>query len=181
MLITRPSQPLRYASYVDVLSLEYPNVKVTALGDGTDYEYLTVAADSDPLPAKSVLDTRRDYWTRLWIWNAIKTERDARQQNGIKVGANWFHSDLSSRIQQLALVIFAVNLPPGIMWKTLDGAFVPMTPTLAVQIFQTSATSDVAIFTVAEGHKAQMMASANPLLYDYSTGWPPTYTGSLLL
>lgn len=180
-LISRPPQPLRPASYIDVLSLEYPNVQASALGDGTDYEYLHVDPAGDPLPSKSVLDARRDYWTRVWVWQAIKAERDARQQNGVRVGNNWFHSDVSSRIQQLALVIFAANLPPGIQWKCLDGAFVTMTPTLAVQIFQASAASDIAIFTIAETHKAQMMASVNPLSYDYSTGWPPTYNGSLLL
>ena len=67
------------------------------------------------------------------------------------------------------------------MWKTLNGAFVQMSNALALQIFQSSAAQDVAIFTVAEQHKAAMLALANPLEYDFSGGWPPTYTGSILL
>lgn len=177
-LLTKPE--LRRSSYIEVLSLEYPDVKAFCEGDGTDYEYLQVESDSAPLPSKAELDARVDYWTRVNVWNAIKAERDARQANGVKVGTNWFHSDPSSRIQQIALVIFANNLPGNIMWKTLNGTFVPMTPTLAVQIFQASAASDIAIFTVAEGHKAAMMASPTPTTYDFSEGWPETYTGSLL-
>lgn len=177
-LITKPQ--IQAIGYMEVLSLDYPEVHGHALGDGTDYEMLQAGPGGDPLPSKAVLDARRDYWTRVAVWTAIKAERDARQANGVLVGTHWFHSDVSSRIQQLALVIFAANLPAGIMWKCLDGAFVLMTPTLAVQIFQSSAASDIAIFTVAETHKAHMMASPNPTTYDFSGGWPATYTGSLL-
>jgi hypothetical protein len=56
-----------------------------------------------------------------------------------------------------------------------------MTPTLAQQIFQASAVSDMTIFSVAEYHKTRMMASPDPTAYDFSGGWPATYTGSLLL
>jgi hypothetical protein len=118
---------------------------------------------------------------RLTMWQKIKDERDRRQASGVKVGENWFHSDNSSRIQQIALVIFGANLPENIMWKTLNGAFVEMTPTLAVQLFQSSAASDMAIFAVAEYHKAAMILAPNPDTYNYLTGWPPTYEGSHLL
>ena len=177
-LLTKPN--LSPATYLDVLSMDYPNVKAHCLGDGTDYGLLQADAGGDPLPPKETLDARRDYWTRVNVWQAIKAERDARKANGVKVGDHWLHSDDSSRIQQIALVIFGANLPP-IQWKCLGGEFVAMTPTLALQIFQASAASDVAIFTVAEQHKAAMMASENPVAYDFSGGWPPTYTGSLLL
>lgn len=177
-LLTSPN--LRQATYMDVLGLEYPEVHAHALGDGSDYESIIVGPGGDPLPPKADLDSRKDYWTRVWCWMAIKAERDARKANGVLVGAHWMHSDDSSRIQQLALVMFGANLPP-IQWKCLGGEFVTMTPTFASQIFQASAASDVAIFTVAETHKAHMNASANPIAYDFSTGWPATYTGSLLL
>jgi hypothetical protein len=167
-------------SYMEVLSLEFPNVQADALGDGTDYD-LIVWKGGDPLPPKEVLDTRRDYQTRVRVWLEIKAKRDLLQSSGVKVGTHWFHSDVQSRIQQLGLLLFGASLPTGIMWKTLDGAFVPMTPQLAQQIFQASAMSDMTIFAVAEQHKAQMMASAHPTTYDFSGGWPATYTGSLLL
>jgi hypothetical protein len=167
-------------TYMEVLGDEYPNVKVQALGDGSDYEMLHWTG-GDPLPSKEELDSDRLYSTRVRVWSVIKAKRDQLQQSGVKVGTHWYHSDLSSRIQQLALVMFGANLPTSIMWKTLDGAFVLMTPLLASQIFQSSAASDIAIFTAAETHKARMMASAAPHLYDFSAGWPASYTGNLLL
>lgn len=166
-------------TYQEVLAEKYPTVKTRSLGDGSDYEMLEWV-EGDPLPSKEQLDSDKDYFTRVRVWKAIKEKRDALQASGVKVGQYWFHSDMSSRIQQLALVVFGSNLPSSIMWKTLDGSFVEMTPALAIQIFQSSAASDIAIFTVAEHHKAMMMASPNPTTYDFSGGWPPTYTGSLL-
>jgi hypothetical protein len=177
-LITTPN--IRAATYADVITLLYPTVKCHAIGDGTDYDMLIADPNGDPLPDKATLDTHRNYYTRVNVWNAIKAERDARQGNGVLVGTHWLHSDINSRVQQLGLVIFGASLPP-IQWKCLDGRFVTMTPTFAQQIFAAAAASDIAIFTVAETHKAHMNASANPLLYDFSTRWPATYTGSLLL
>lgn len=105
-------------------------------------------------------------------WNAIKAERDRRQVLGVKVGANRFHSDDKSRIQQLGLVMMGAGIPAGLQWKTLDGEFVVMTPALAQQIFGATAASDQAIFAAAEMHRQAMMASAAPATYDFSAGWP---------
>ena len=175
-LLTKPD--IKEATYVETLSYDYPEANVTCLGDGSDYDQLRVT--NMELPSKAELSARRDYWTRVRVWMAIKAERDARQANGVLVNGHWMHSDVSSRVQQLGLVMFGASLPP-ISWKCLGGEFITMTPAFAQAIFQSSAASDVAIFTVAETHKARMMASANPLTYDFSTGWPATYTGSLLL
>lgn len=109
------------------------------------------------------------------MWKKIQTERDRRKVSGVKVGENWYHSDDTSRIQQLGLVMFGENMPTGIMWKTLSGSFVEMTPTLALQIFSAVASSDMAIFSKAEYHKANMYASSDPASYDYLTGWPLSY------
>ncbi len=109
-------------------------------------------------------------------WEAIKTERDKRtQQGGYKVGAKWYHSDTFSRSQQLGLVIMGANIPSGMQWKTLDGSFVVMTPTLAAQIFNAAAAQDQAIFSKAEEHRVAMEASADPAAYDFSGGWPAAY------
>lgn len=110
------------------------------------------------------------------VWEQIKAERDKRKVSGVKVGSNWFHSDDSSRIQQLALVMMGASVPPGLMWKVLTltppPVFVEMTPALAGQIFQATAASDAAIFGVAETHRLAMEASQEPENYDFSTGWP---------
>ena len=109
------------------------------------------------------------------IWNAIKAERDRRKAGGVKVGANWFHSDDGSRIQQIGLVMMGASIPAGLQWKTMDGSFITMTQALATFVFGAVAASDQAVFAVAETHWVAMEASADPAAYDYSTGWPEVY------
>lgn len=106
------------------------------------------------------------------ITRQIKADRDRRKSTGTPVGAHAFHSDPDSRIQQIGLVMMGAALPAGIMWKTVGGAFVEMTPTLAGQIFQATAARDVALFAAAEAHIAAAAASADPLAYSFSAGWP---------
>lgn len=178
LLVIR-TDPIVPATYADVLTEKYQSIDFECLGDGTDYDSI-VHKGGPAIPPKATLDADRDYYTRLRVWMAIKAERDARQANGVRIGTHWLHSDVSSRIQQLGLVMFGASLPP-IQWKCMGGEFVTMTPQFAQAIFQTSAVSDIAIFTAAETHKAMMNASPNPTTYDYSSGWPPTYEGSLLL
>ena len=108
-------------------------------------------------------------------WHSIKGERDRRKAGGVKVGAKWFHSDDSSRIQQMGLVMMGASIPANLQWKTMDGSFITMTQALATSVFAAAAASDQAIFAVAEGHKTAMEASADPSTYDFSTGWPKIY------
>lgn len=112
------------------------------------------------------------------MWERIKAERDRRTQHGgYPAAGKWFHSDTLSRTQVLALVLLGANIPSGLQWKTMDGTFVDMTPTLAAQIFAAAAMQDTATFQAAETHKSAMEASADPAGYDYSTGWPAIYGG----
>jgi hypothetical protein len=131
-----------------------------------------LTAGGVPLPADLPPIEQR----RAAAWEAIKTERDRRAAMGVKVGANWFHSDQKSRTQQLGLVLLGQNIPAGLQWKTLSYApepvFVTMTPALAQGIVMSTAASDTAIFTAAEVHRMSMEASPNPETYDYGTGWP---------
>lgn len=162
-------------SYVEVLSELYPNLRVTAVGDGTDYD--TLKCDSI-LPSKDALDLAIIEKTKERMWRAIQAERDRRRYGGVKIGEHWFHSDDTSRIQQLGLLLFGASIPANLMWKTLSGGFVLMTPTLAQQIFGGIAMSDQGVFTVAEQHKAQMMNHPNPSTYDYflsTPSWPKIF------
>jgi hypothetical protein len=116
--------------------------------------------------------------TKDQIWSAIKTKRDDHLQNGgFRVGTKWFHSDTFSRSQQIGLVLLGANIPETLQWKTMDGTFVPMTQTLAQQIFASAAASDAAVFAAAEIHKAAMEASSNWGSYDFSAGWPDRFEG----
>lgn len=110
------------------------------------------------------------------IWQAIKAERDRRtQQGGYEVNGFWYHSDTMSRTQQMGLVMLGASMPAGVMWKTMSGDMVEMTPALAQQIFSAAAASDIAIFAAAEVHRAAMEASPQPHLYDFSGGWPAVF------
>lgn len=109
-------------------------------------------------------------------WERIKDERERRRVGGVKVGGHWFHSDDSSRIQQIGLVMMGAGIPPGLMWKTLTLTTAPvlveMTPALAGQIFTAVAAWDQAVFAAAEVHRIAMEASAEPEAYDFTGGWP---------
>lgn len=110
------------------------------------------------------------------VWDQIKRERDRRSdEGGTKVGTNWFHSDPRSKTQQMGLVMMGAGIPSGLMWKTMDGSFVEMTPTLAQQIFGAAAANEQALFAVAEGHRTAMLAVPNPASYDFTTGWPQAF------
>lgn len=110
------------------------------------------------------------------IWQAIKGERDRRtQQGGYQVNGFWFHSDTMSRTQQMGLKELGASIPAGVMWKTMTGDMVEMTPALAQQIFSAAVVSDIAIFAAAEAHRAAMEASPQPHLYDFSGGWPAVF------
>lgn len=109
-------------------------------------------------------------------WQQIKDLRDQKTQNGgYQVDGNWYHSDTFSRTQQIGLTMYGANMPEGLMWKTMGGTFVPMTPTLAQQIFAAAGAQDAALFAHAEALKAQVEAAANPYTVDITVGWPATY------
>ena len=93
----------------------------------------------------------------------IKAERDRRKGLGCTVGPHRF---------QLWLVMMGASMPAGIKWKTMDGTFADMTPTLAQQIFAAQAQRDTGLFAVCEQHIAGARAADDPLKYDYSAGWP---------
>ena len=107
---------------------------------------------------------------------AIKNERDRRiHTSGYKVGSDWFHSDLTSRTQQIGLVIMGASIPAGLKWKTMGGSLVSMTPTLAQQVFGAAAAQDAAHFAVAEA--AIAAAKANPAFDLKSITWPASFAG----
>lgn len=108
-------------------------------------------------------------------WDNIKAERDKRLlSGGFQVSGNWFHSDTFSRTQQIGLVMMGANIPADLQWKTMSGTFIPMTQTLANQIFTAAAESDKALFARAEEIKAIMEADPENFKLSDQT-WPPVY------
>jgi len=147
----------------DIVWIPLPDNSTVSVG----WLYSNGSFSQTPYPQQSDYDS---------MWLLIQGERDRRKTTGgYKVGNYWFHSDDTSRIQQLALTMMGANMPSGIMWKTMSGDFVLMTPTLAGQIFQAAAASDISIFSVAEAKKAEMLATSTPATYNYLSGWPLMY------
>lgn len=167
-------------TYIEVIGKYYP--LVCARSSGPAYEdLLLVPGATVAIPSKDELDSKIKEQTTEHMWDSIKADRDLRTQTGgSKVGNYWFHSDQASRTQQIALVILGAGIPSTLMWKTMSGVFVPMTPTLAQQVFGAAVMLDQNVFKAAEIHRARMSASDTPWSYDFSTGWPLTYEESLI-
>lgn len=163
-------------TYMQALALGFPNVRCSSVGNDVLYNNIVWEA-GDALPSQATLDVWILQYVKDQMWIKIMDLRNKIRSSGVKVGTIWVDSDDTSRIQQLALVILGSNLPANIMWKTLNGTFVEMTPTFATQLCMASVVHDQTIYGVAEYHKAAMLASADPGNYDYTTGWPETYTG----
>jgi hypothetical protein len=126
------------------------------------------------------------------VWERIKRIRVRKgQEGGYQVAGHWYHSDLKSQAQQLGLARKADRIeaaggdmsvpfqgpgPDGILlWKTMAGAWVPMTPMLAQQIFDAAEAQDMALFARAEQLRAMLKASLTPAAIDIEAGWPATF------
>src|SRR5574343_1699234 len=112
-------------TYADVIAKYYPTLKFISFGDGSDYTKLVVN-NTQTLPPKEDLDAKLLVLRQDTMWRKIQVERDRRRAGGYKVGNYWFHSDDTSRIQQIALVMMGAGMPAGIMWKTMSNEMVPM-------------------------------------------------------
>ena len=101
-------------------------------------------------------------------WEKLKTIRDELIENGgCFVSNKWFHSDVRSKQQQIALVMLGSNIPANLNWKTMDGSLVTMTETLAGQIFMAQIAREQEIFNIAETKKNDTSIIAS--------GWPARY------
>jgi hypothetical protein len=124
----------------------------------------------EPKPVSQVLSM---------LWGQIKQYRDYLiQTGGAKVGTKWYHSDTHSKAQQMALVMLGSNIPASLQWKTMDGSFELMTPTLAQEIFAAQVAQEQAVFQKAEQHKAALAAMTDVdqmAAYDWKAGWPEVY------
>lgn len=141
----------------------------------------------DPPPSVSVSVSV----VKATVWDDIKAKRDAVVLSGTKVGAKWYHSDEASRTKYIGLLRLAdaavaaggsgtTALQYGgqdIQWKTMDGSFIKMTVQRANDVFNAVTGLYFAAFGVAEVHRTEMEASADPANYDFSANWPAVYVG----
>lgn len=102
-------------------------------------------------------------------WEKIKQLRDSLiEHGGCLVQGKWFHTDVRSKQQQIALVMMGAGIPAGLQWKTMDGSFIAMTQALAAELFAAQAAREQAIFATAEAKRLD-----NSPIND---GWPARYT-----
>lgn len=161
-------------SYMDIIGIKYPNVSARSGGDRYSDLELVVG---DQIPSQAILDADILAETKARMWENIQAERYYQTHSlGVQVGTDRFHTDDTSRLQQIALAAYGSSMPPNIMWKTMAGTFVAMTPQLANQIMNAVAGLDSTIFTYAEVKKAELYASSDPGNYDVKSGWPTAFT-----
>lgn len=108
---------------------------------------------------------------------------------GYKAQGTWFHSDLTSRSQQLGLLRIADQMmsegaqptdpfitPSGpLMWKGMGGDFVTMTPSLAYDIFAAATMQDQALHAYGEYLINLINEADDPSDVDIHSGWPETF------
>lgn len=165
---------MRPLTYVEIIALHYPTTNVWTVNDGLLYSDLRFG-DPANAPSQQTLDTFIRENSKEKAWRLIQAERDRRKSGGVTVNGFWFHSDDASRIQYIALMMLGQNMPQTIMWKTMSGAFVLMTPTLVASIFNAVMLNDQLNFANAEQHRFAMYNSPAPLAYNYTSGWTTIY------
>lgn len=115
---------------------------------------------------------------KLRIVQAIKARRDEVTADYIVIGDYHFHSDASSRIQQMSLTKMgqAKQIPKGLMWQTKNLGLLELTNEIAAQFESVTMDHDMRLFANAQRHIAAVEALEDIQAvqdYDYSTGWQP--------
>lgn len=146
------------------------------------YHFITEAGDGSLTVTPKPIDGVREM---AWEW--IKVHRDALMEAGCKVGTDWYHNDLKSRTQWERMVNRAVGMADSdayliggqqVAWKTMAGAFVPLTAGVIRAVVAAFEVQEAAIFAQAEAHKAAVWALADVdaiAAYDWKAGWPAVY------
>jgi len=110
---------------------------------------------------------------------AIRARRDALAESHIVINGNQYHSDVKSRIQQMALAKLAAQdaIPAGLHWMTKNNGPVLLTNDIALQFEPVTLAHDVALFAAAQTHIDAVNAldtAQGVHAYDDTTGWPTT-------
>lgn len=159
----------------------FPGITFGAPGEAVDcvlrfddgVAYIAQWNRREPQPTQAEIDAATPAAKAAEITEAIKARRDQLRTAGCPIGNGVvIHSDDTSRIQQIGLVMLGNNIPAGLKWKAMGGTYLDMTPTLAQQIFGAQAQRDTALFAHAEKLIADVKAAADPEKVDITVGWP---------
>lgn len=125
-------------------------------------------------------DLKAKYLERIReeVWEKIKQRRSESIETGVYHARlqKWFHTDSEAQ-RNYALMGHAISstLYQPKRWKTMDGTFIEMTREVFQDVLALALKKADDDYRNAEIHKAKVMASTDPLAYDYSTGWSPAY------
>ena len=125
-------------------------------------------------------DLKTKYLERIReeVWEKIKQRRSESIETGVYHARlqKWFHTDSEAQ-RNYALMGHAISstLYQPKRWKTMDGTFIEMTREVFQDVLALALKKADDDYRNAEIHKAKVMASTDPLAYDYSTGWSPAY------
>lgn len=110
------------------------------------------------------------------VWEKIKQKRHQNLRGGVYVESvgKWFHNTDEAR-QQYTFMRTLPQLPPDLMWKTMDGGFVNLTRALLDELSLKLLADEQQDFANAERHRVLMEQSDDPEHYDYSGGWTENY------
>ncbi len=164
-----------YAPYKGFSKLDTPEIRARAgvieiadpvpPADYSDETYYRTEQDDAPY----VIYTKKSDEQLLAIRiSKLKQIRDELTENGgCLVQGKWFHTDVKSKQQQMALKEVGDLMPQGLQWKTMDGSFVTMTPALATELFFAQVTRESTIFAICETKQGD----STPI----NEGWPERY------
>lgn len=125
-------------------------------------------------------DLKAKYLERIReeVWEKIKQRRSESIETGVYHARlqKWFHTDSEAQ-RNYALMGHAISstLYQPKRWKTMDGTFIEMTREVFQDVLALALKKADDDYRNAEIHKAKVMASTDPLAYDYSSGWSPAY------
>ena len=116
---------------------------------------------------------------RQIIWESIKQYRALIEEGGVYVSTadRWFHTDPEAQRKYCMVGLASLSkIYQPIDWKTMDGSYVKMTPQLFQDLLASLLIISPQIHKVAEQHRVALWKSETPLEYDFTTGWPGTYS-----
>ncbi|MFC0918808.1 DUF4376 domain-containing protein [Pasteurella multocida] len=110
------------------------------------------------------------------MWEKIKKKRYENGLGGVYIArvGKWFQTGEEEKTKYLGLDKVIDSLGE-IDWKCYDNSFIKMDRTLLNEIFLAMVVTENADHINAEKHRAEMLKSADPLNYDFSTGWSANY------
>lgn len=125
---------------------------------------------------------------RTVVINNVIAYRDSLKLKGYPVeleenNIKWFYSTPESKLNYISLIATAVekSIPNDYSfmdnWRLMDGSTVNMTLETLKKVRDAGIIQEMMIDSSAQTHIANIKISDDPFSYDFSTGWPETYTG----